>query len=120
MATTTNDHIKFWTFLAGTILMVAVAVLLIDMSIKAAILGESNTLRLIIEGENNDRAAKANSNGASHNGTNSSSVLGVFSAGMETEHVANGTKKTVQPRKTRGQRAKPGSPLDTGEISPGD
>jgi hypothetical protein len=120
MSQTTTDNIKFWSFLAGMILMVSVAVLLIDMSIKAAILQESNTLRLAIEGERNDRASKASSNGNNHHSNNSSPILGVFPAGMETGDVANGTKKTIQPRKTRGQRAKPGTPMDSGEIPSGD
>lgn len=114
-----NDHIKFWTFLAAMILMVAVAVLLIDMSIKAAILGESNELRLMIEGERNDRAAKANSNGSGNNGSSASPVLGKFPTGMETRDVVDGSKKTVQSRAPRGQRAKPRASLDSGEIPEG-
>lgn len=120
MSETTRDNIKFWTFLAGMILMVAVAVLLIDMSIKAAILGESNALRLTIEEERNDRSAKTNGHGSSNNGRNSSSVLRLNATGMETGDVANGAKKTVQSRKARGQRAQPRAPMDSGEIPPGD
>ena len=119
MATATNDHIKFWTFLAGMFLMVSIAVLLIDMSIKAAILGESNELRLIIEGERNDRAAKTNSNGSSNNGSGASPVLGKFSTGMETGDVVDGSKKTVQSRAPRGQKPKPRPSLDSGEIPEG-
>lgn len=120
MATTTNnDHIKFWTFLAGMILMVAVAVLLIDMSIKAAILSESNELRLAIEGERNDRAAKATANGSGNNGSGTSPVLGEYAAGMETRNMVDGHKKTVQPRAPRGQKPKPRTPLDNREIPEG-
>lgn len=93
----TQDNIKFWTVLTAMILLVSVAVLLIDMTIKAAILEESNALRRTIIGIQDDRPAKADSNGASNNSDSAGSVLDKFPAGMETRNVSNGTKKTTNP-----------------------
>ena len=120
MSVKTPDNIKFWTFLAGMILLVACAILFIDMAIKTAILQESNALRLVIEGEYNDRAAKTNRNGSNNHRGDTGPVLGKFPTGMETGDVANGTKKAVQSRKARGQRSQPGAPMDSGEIPQGD
>lgn len=93
----TRDNIKFWTMLTAMILLVSVAVLLIDMTIKAAILEESNALRRAILGVQDDRAAKTSSNGASYNSDSAGSVLDKFPAGMETGNVPNGTKETTSP-----------------------
>jgi hypothetical protein len=121
MASETQDKIKFWVFLVAMMLGVSVAVLLIDMTIKAAILEESNALRRVILGVQDDRSAEANPNGTSHDANSSSVVLGKFPAGMETGNVANGSKAEVPPlpRKRRGTRTEPGTPGDSGEIPPG-
>ncbi len=106
-STGNRDNIKFWTVLAGMILLVSVAVLLIDMSIKAAILGESNSLRLLIEGEYNDRAAKASSNGTGNHTSGTNPVLGEFPAGMEVGNVANRTAKKATQARNRNARQTP-------------
>jgi hypothetical protein len=126
-----RDTIKFWTVLAGLILMVSVAVLLIDMSIKAAILAESNALRRAIlhmseechdsecPGVHYDRSAKASPNGASHDSTSGSSLLDFVPTGMETGDVANGSKAPVRAKRPGGTRPKPGTPRNTGDVPPG-
>jgi hypothetical protein len=115
--TSNQDTMKFWTVLAGTILVVAVMVMLIDMSIKAAILGESNELRLVIERERNGRGkAESNSSRASDNRASSSPLLGFDATGVETGNVANGHKAT--PAKSRASR-QPKNQGGAGEIPPG-
>jgi hypothetical protein len=105
-----TDNVKFWTFLTTMILAVAVGVLLIDMSIKAAILQESNQLRLLIEGERNDRGTKRPvPNGSSGNGSGTPDVLGKYATGMEAGNVSenDSPKDTQNGRRTR--RTPPGN-----------
>lgn len=114
-----KDNIKFWTFLAGIILAVSVTVLLIDMSIKAAILEESNALRRVLLGVQDDRSAKANSNGASNDANRPGPVLDKFSAGMEAGNVPNGNQAPVSKANGRKQ-TQPRTPRNSGEIQEGD
>jgi hypothetical protein len=116
-----NEKIKFWAVLIGIMLGVSVAVLLIDMTIKAAILEESNALRRTLLGVRDDGQTEANPYGTNHNGNSSSPVLDFFSAGMEAGNVANGHKETpIPPARKRTTRTKPGTQGDTGEIPSGD
>ena len=79
--------------------------MLIDMSIKAAILQESNSLRLVIEEQRNrgERKAGTNPNGADNHGSNSSVLLDIDATGMETRDVANGSKTSANKPRTRRQ-----------------
>jgi hypothetical protein len=102
-----KDPVKFWMFLVALMLATAVAVLLLDISIKAAILEESNALRLAIERERNEqyvrRTEVPNPHGASGNGSYSSDELGVDATRLETGNAANRTKepaKKVTARRT--------------------
>lgn len=115
----TQDNIKFWTVLTAMILLVSVAVLLIDMTIKAAILEESNALRRTIIGIQDDRPAKTDSNGASNNSDSAGSVLDKFPARMETRNVSNGTKKTTNPAHGDNTSETPREPRG-GKIPEGD
>jgi hypothetical protein len=113
-----SENVKFWALLAGVMLSVSVAVMLIDLSIKAAILEESNTLRKVILGE---RETKAGSNGASHDVANRSPVLDNDATGLETANVwprTNGQTPVVSPRKS--PRPKPGTQGNPPEIPTGD
>lgn len=104
MGQTDRDTIKFWTVLAATILVVSILVMLIDMSIKAAILQESNSLRLVIEEQRNRGARKtaANPDGADNDSSNPSVLLDIDATGLEVGDVANGHKAaTHKPRSRR-------------------
>jgi hypothetical protein len=114
-----KDPVKFWLFLVTLMLATAVAVLLLDISIKAAILEESNALRLAIEAERNNRYERRtenpSANGASGNGSHSGDVVDINDAGLEKRDAAKedtgATKKVVARRP-----AKPGSARATPEI----
>lgn len=113
-----KDNVKFWTFLAGMILMVSVTVLLIDMSIKAAILEESNALRLVIEeSRNGQRKESADHKRTSGNGSGTPDVLGQYDAGMETGNVRQSGNGTSKARTRRQPIAKPSD--NTGKIPDG-
>lgn len=108
-----KDSIKFWTILAGMFLGCAIAVMLIDISIKAAILDESNRLRQLIlqEGAERGKADAGSDDGRdNHNGNIHSlypvGVLDSSNAGMEAENVPTGDKTApaTTPRKTRTKR----------------
>jgi hypothetical protein len=102
------------------ILGVSVAVLVVDLSIKAAILEESTKLRLAIEGERNDRATEANASRTSDNDSDSSGLLGLHATGMEATDVRqNGGRKApaTGTRRSRQTRPKPGA--YNPEVSPG-
>lgn len=91
-----KKQLEFWTVMLGVILGVSILVMLIDFSIKAAILEESAKLRGVIDGQ---KPARANDNGAGRDSRKyapvSAHVLGEQSPGMETGNVANGTSDTV-------------------------
>lgn len=106
------QNVKFWAFLASAILAVAVLVMLIDMSIKASILQESNALRLVIEGSRNDQGREArNMDAAPSNGSSPPNVLAADDAGLEKGDVPAGDpepdfsqiKRATRPN-TRGPR----------------
>lgn len=121
MTNDTGEQIKFWAVLVAVMLGVSVAVLLIDMTIKAAILEESNALRRTLLGMQDDRQTEASSNGTGHDASHPGPVLDKFSARMEAGNVANGSKAVdskAPTRKTRGTRARPGTESDSGEIPP--
>lgn len=121
MTEASDDKMKFWAVLVAVMLGVSVAVLLIDMTIKAAILEESNALRRTLLGVQDDGSPKASDNGASHNGNSSGPVLDIFPAGMETGDVATGDKASPNGTSTRGKRTRtqPRTQGDSGEIPPG-
>jgi hypothetical protein len=97
-----RDTVKFWSLLAVMILAVSCTVLVVDLSIKAAILEESTKLRLAIEAERNDRATEATTARASYNGSDSSSLLDLNAAGMEAANVRETPTRTARtPRTTR-------------------
>lgn len=116
-------RITFWGVLAVMILIVSIMVLMIDMTIKAGILEEAGKLRAVIKGEQDDRSAKAAGNGNSHNGDNSSSVLGVFPTRMETGNVVAEVQEESPARKParkpRGTRTERGARVNSGEIPEG-
>lgn len=121
MTEASDEKLKFWAVLVAVMLGVSVAVLLIDMTIKAAILEESNALRRTLLGIQDDRPTEASNNGASHNSNSSSSVLDIFPAGMENGDVATGDKTSSNGTSTRGKRTRtqPRTQGDSGEIPPG-
>lgn len=111
-STDSKDTIKFWTFLLMMLLGVAVAVTLIDLTIKASILAESNSLKLAMEEwevrngpKQAGRIDKRDRDNASHNGSFSGDVLATGDAGLEAGSANNGSEKPVRPR--TGNRNKP-------------
>ena len=114
-----SENVKFWTFLTTMILAVAALVLIIDMSIKAAILQESNDLRLLIEGERNVRGSKETApQRTSGNGSGTPHVLGEYATGMETRNVSQGDSKPAKAPRPR--RTKPYPADGIGEVPSGD
>lgn len=89
-----NDSIKFWTFLTVMILACAVAVTLIDLTIKAAILTEAAALREVINGQRQERP---DGGGNTSNGVFDAvlpvDLLDTGNAGLETRDVPNGAKE---------------------------
>jgi hypothetical protein len=116
-STGSNDTTKFWTILTIMLLAVAITVTLIDLGIKAAILAESNSMKLAMEEwevRNGQKVSRRNDQGNSANdrfeSRISGDILGPDNAGMEAGNAANGAKKSTStgPR----NRAKP-LPSDT-------
>jgi hypothetical protein len=114
-AMTSNDSIKFWTFLTVMLLGVAVAVTLIDLTIKAAILAESNSMKLAMEEWETNYGQKVsgrldprNYPDANNNGHLSGNVLDSRDAGMEAGSADNGDKKPIPARPRN--RNKPSAP----------
>lgn len=100
-----EDKIKFWTVLCSIILAVSVLVMLIDMSIKAAILEESGHLRRVILGEREQAKQPGDSTGNPeynfHSGV-PSDLLVPTDSGMGEASSDNGYKApTSARRKTR-------------------
>lgn len=81
-----KERVKFWVFLCGLMLAVAVMVTLIDISIKASILEQANNFRIDLEGARGQNVSGANTNGtANHvadNGTVPSNVLDLQPTGL--------------------------------------
>jgi len=93
-----DDHTKFWGILIMVAVAVAAAVLLIDLSIKAAILDESNALKKEILNARR-KPSEANTNGADHHSDNVAGDGGdnvsLFPARMEAPTVrARRARKT--------------------------
>lgn len=108
-----SDNQRFWTTLSILILMVAIAVTLIDLSIKAAILQESNDLRRVIL--NGRREASTDDYGDDRNRDSAPDVLDIDAAGMENPDVSvNGATKASATKRAR--PTKPRTPANPGEI----
>lgn len=109
---------EFWVALIVMCIIFAIAILLVDFGIKAAILEESNRLRLVIEEEvrtSGRNATGANAGRAANDGNNHpafpADVLVEHSTGMEEGSSANGdTAPNTGTRKRRAQPARPSRP----------
>lgn len=112
-----EGRLKFWTILAGIILGVSVLVMLIDMSIKAAILEESAKLRRVILGERERQEPGNPPDNTEHHFDASipGNLLVPANPRMGTPGSNNGHKATDNARRTR----RSVSPRDF-EIPPGD
>jgi hypothetical protein len=103
-STDSKDTIKFWTFLTVMLLAVAVAVTLIDLTIKAAILAESNRVKLAMDewwevqnGQKADgRTDERNRANGSIDGNLSGDVLATDNAGLEAGNASNGAAKQTR------------------------
>jgi hypothetical protein len=110
-----NETLKFWAFLTMMLLGVAVAVTLIDLSIKAAILAESNAMKLQMEEWEVRYGQKAAgrdvegnpSNGRFH-GSISSDLLGPDDARLEAGSATADGETSPIPRARN--RRKPSAP----------
>jgi|SRR5215469_426782 len=115
MAEGTESKIKFWAVLVIICLMVAVAVTLVDLTIKTAILQESNSLRLFIESVRNDARtirpdeSRANTDNG-NNGVVPPNVLDLDSARVETRDVSQGIPPRAASRPRRQPRNAPKPP----------
>lgn len=119
-----NDTIKFWTFLTVMLLAVAVAVTLIDLTIKASILAESNAMKLAMEDwevrhgqENIRRPDKRNHPDPANNGHLSGDVLATGNAGLEARDAIDRIADAIPPRSR--PRNKPPTPRRDREIPDG-
>jgi hypothetical protein len=111
-----NDSLKFWAFLTMMLLGVAIAVTLIDLTIKASILAESNAMKLRMEewevthGQKSaGRNVEGNPSNGHFDGSLSSDLLGTDDARLETGNAANGDKKPSRSRERNGRFASPPS-----------
>jgi hypothetical protein len=109
-----DDKAKFWAVLIGVMVAVAVAVTLVDMTIKAAILQESNAFKLAmneVKHAPGPRPAQTDSNGADNhsgnNGSNAPDDVHLFPARVEAPSV----------RKTNTRKTPPGTMAGTIEAS---
>lgn len=109
---------EFWVALIVLCIIFAVAILLVDFGIKAAILEESTRLRLTIEDEEVRRSGRnttgANAVGIDNDRSNDpafpADVLVDNPSRMEKGSSANGDKTPgTNPRKRRAQPSRPSS-----------
>ena len=114
-AMTSKDSIKFWTFLTIMLLGVAIAVTLIDLTIKAAILSESTAMKLAMEEwevrngqEISGRNSAGNHSNSSDNGNLPIGLLDTGNAGVEEGSDALGNSLPSNARTGNGR--KPRSP----------
>ena len=119
----TKKQAEFWVALLVLCIIVAVAVLLVDFGIKAAILEESNKLRLTIEGIERGQSAGGAAqdradNNTSNDATISSDVLVGDTPGMEAGSADNPATVNGQSQATR--RPKPRRPARNREVQSGD
>lgn len=112
----TKKQLEFWTFIIVMALAASIAVLLIDFTIKTAILEESNKLRLVIEGWQGGQNRQAtDANGAVADPDNDAAIPGdvlvVDPSRMEAGGAANGSKAPRQsPANGRAKSRRPSSP----------
>lgn len=109
-----TDKTKFWAFLIGLMVAVAVAVTLVDLTIKAAILQESNAFKLQmnqVKHGTGSGSTQADSDGTDHYRTNHGRDAGddvvPFPARVEAPTV----------RKARSRKTAPGPMAGTIEYS---
>jgi hypothetical protein len=100
-----DEQTKFWGILIMVAVGVAAAVLLIDLTIKAAILEESNAFkRELLNARRNP--AKADSNGADNhsvdNGSDDSDDVSLFPARVEAPSVRSRRARTATPKPMAG------------------
>lgn len=117
MAKAAPDKIKFWAFLAGIMLVVSFTIVIVDISIKTAILEESAALRRVILGE---RERQDSGNVADHlepdlNSTGPGNLLVPANPRMGKASPNGSHKATTNSRRTV-RPVPPGNP----EIPPGD
>jgi len=117
-----KKQLEFWAFIIIMALGASIAVLLIDFSIKTAILEESNKLRLVIEGWQGGQHRQAtNANGVVPNPDNDAPIPGdvlvVDPPGMEAGSGANGSK--APGKSTSNRRTQPNRPSRPGTIQGG-
>lgn len=98
---TENSKIRFWGILAIMILAVAITVTLVDLTIKAAILQESNSLRLLIERETNAKGTERSDDSgiaadASDDSTVPGDVLAIKPVRLETRNVSR--RRATRPK----------------------
>lgn len=105
----TKKQAEFWVAILVLCLVVAIAITLVDFSIKSAILRESNALRLKIEAWEvaNGRGSKETvSNGAAPNATDDTAISGTVlvdsSPGMETTNVPDGAEDEAATESSNG------------------
>lgn len=117
----TRKQTQFWVAILILCLVVAVAITLVDFSIKAAILEESNRLRKVIE-DYGRIPESANAPGANNDTDNDpplpGSILVDKPTGMEATNAPNGIAKSSRNSGTR--RAQPGRQARTRTIQNGD
>lgn len=99
-----DDKTKFWAVLIGVMVAVAIAVTLVDMTIKAAILQESNAFKLAMNEAKHgtgQRPAQTNPNGTdNHSGNNGGDAgddVHLFPARMEAPTVRKTTSRKTPP-----------------------
>jgi hypothetical protein len=95
-----NEQTKFWGILIMVAVAVAAAVLLIDLTIKAAILDESNALKKEIMYARRE-SGKTDSNGTDHHGDNVAGDDGdnvsLFPTRMEAPTVRSRRARKTSP-----------------------
>lgn len=122
----TKRQAEFWSFILLVCIAVSCLVLLVDFGIKAAILEESNKLRLTIEEEevrrSGRRRAEANANGDANDSPDDppipGNVLVVQPTGMEEGSHSNGRAQSVPG--TRARRPNTGRKATGGTVPTGD
>lgn len=121
----TKKQAEFWVAILVLCLFTAVAIMLVDFGIKAAILEESNRLRLTIEEETVRRGQKPvrtnedrNTNDISNDPPLPSDVLVVDSSRVEERNTPNGA--TAKGANIRPRRAQSRGPASSRGIPPRD
>jgi len=104
-----NDKTKFWAFLIGLMVAVAVAVTLVDLTIKAAILQESNAFKLQmnqVKHGTGSGTAQTDTDGTNNYRTNHGRDAGddvvPFPTRVEAQTVRKARSRTSPPRPMAG------------------